>query len=144
MFLGSNSRMLSCYVIVDRILWGWLPKCHLFCFKTLTKLLLIFFSLVITACVLNQSKGHWLLNDTFNSIIFINLKLRTKHENVPSFQTVMEEDFSVTLELICLASSEKRFLLCYIHFFHYWKNMKTKNPITCYPWCWMQGLKIFI
>ena len=57
-------------------------------------------SLIVTTYILNQFRGHWLLNDTFNSIIFINLKLRTKHENVPSFQTVMEEDFSVALQLI--------------------------------------------
>jgi hypothetical protein len=36
------------------------------------------------------------------------LKLRIKHENAPYFQTLMEEDFSVTLELICLVSNIKK------------------------------------
>ncbi len=49
-----------------------------------------------------------MLNDTFNSTISINLKLRIEHENVPYFQTLLEEDFSVTLELICLVSNIKK------------------------------------
>jgi hypothetical protein len=36
------------------------------------------------------------------------LKLREKPKNAPSFQTLMEEDSSVALELICLASNIKR------------------------------------
>jgi hypothetical protein len=34
------------------------------------------FSLVVTACVLNQSRGHWLLSDAFHSAISMSLKLR--------------------------------------------------------------------
>ncbi len=56
------------------------------------------FSLVITACVLNQSRGHWLLNDAFHSAISMSLKLKKEPKNAPSFQTLMEEDFGVALE----------------------------------------------
>jgi hypothetical protein len=34
------------------------------------------FSLVVIACVLNQSRGHWLLSDAFHSTISMNLKLK--------------------------------------------------------------------
>jgi len=66
------------------------------------------FSVVITACVLNQSKGHWLLSDVFYSTIFMSLKLKKEPKNGPSFQTLMEEDFGVVLELICLASNIRK------------------------------------
>jgi hypothetical protein len=40
------------------------------------------------------------------------LKLRAKPKNAPFFQTLMEEDSNVALELICLASNiEKMFVL---------------------------------
>jgi hypothetical protein len=41
-------------------------------------------SLVVTN-VLNQSRGHWLLNDTLHSTISISLKLKEKPKNAPSF-----------------------------------------------------------
>ncbi len=42
-----------------------------------------------------------MLNDALNSTISITLKLRAQPKNAPSFQTLMEEDSSVALELIC-------------------------------------------
>ncbi len=82
---------------------------------------------------MNQSRGHWLLNDTFNSTISINLKLRTEYENVPSFQTLMEEDFSVALELICLASNIKKDVCIRLDFFLSFLKKYEKKPIICYP-----------
>jgi hypothetical protein len=38
----------------------------------------------------------------------MSLKLKEKPRNAPSFQTLMEEDFSVALELICLASNIRK------------------------------------
>jgi hypothetical protein len=38
----------------------------------------------------------------------MSLKLKEKSQNAPSFQTLMEEDFSVALELICLASNIRK------------------------------------
>ncbi len=31
---------------------------------------------IVSACVINQSHGHWLLNDTLHSIISMSLKLK--------------------------------------------------------------------
>jgi hypothetical protein len=33
-------------------------------------------SLVVSACVLNQSHGHWLLSDALNVTIFMRLKFK--------------------------------------------------------------------
>jgi hypothetical protein len=46
-----------------------------------------FFSPIATIYVLNQSRGHWLVNDALNSTISISLKLRTEPKNAFSFQT---------------------------------------------------------
>jgi hypothetical protein len=35
-----------------------------------------YFSLVVTNCILNQSRGHWLLSDAFHSTISMSLKLK--------------------------------------------------------------------
>ncbi len=67
------------------------------------------FSLFITICALNQSRGHWLLIYALNSAIFItSLKLKVELENAPSFQTLMEKDFIVALQLMCLASNIRK------------------------------------
>jgi hypothetical protein len=62
----------------------------------------------INAHVLNQSRGHWLLSNAFNFAISISLKLKVKHENALSFQTLMEKDYSMALELICFASNIRK------------------------------------
>jgi hypothetical protein len=38
----------------------------------------------------------------------VNLKLGEESKNAPSFQTLMEKDFGVALELICLASNIRK------------------------------------
>jgi hypothetical protein len=38
----------------------------------------------------------------------MNLKLREEPKNAPYFQTLMEEDFGVALEFICLASNIRK------------------------------------
>jgi len=60
-------------------------------------------SLVVIACVLNQSRGHWLLSDALHSTISMSLKLKEEPKNAPLFQTLMEKDYGVACELICLA-----------------------------------------
>ncbi len=39
-----------------------------------------YFGLVLSTCVLNHLKGNWLLNDTLNFIIFINMKFKNEIE----------------------------------------------------------------
>jgi hypothetical protein len=49
-----------------------------------------------------------LLSDALHFSIFINLKLKKKPKNAPSFQTLMEKDPDVALGLICLVSNIKK------------------------------------
>ncbi len=62
-------------------------------------------STIVMACVLNQSRGHWLLSNALHFAISISLKLKEKPKSAPSFQTLMQEDFGVALDLICLDSN---------------------------------------
>jgi hypothetical protein len=90
-------------------------------------------SLVVTTCVLNQSKGHWLLSGAFNFAISMSLKFKKKLKNAPSFQTLIEEDSSVALDMICLASNiRKKVCIVFGSFFSFLRKYE-KNPIICYP-----------
>jgi hypothetical protein len=51
-------------------------------------------SRVVTTCVLNQSHGHWLLNDVLYYAITMNTKLMEILQNPPSFG-IMDEDFGM-------------------------------------------------
>jgi hypothetical protein len=50
--------------------------------------------LVVFSCILNQFKGHWLLNDALNSAISMSLKFRDEIEST-TFDNLMEEDGNV-------------------------------------------------
>jgi len=52
-------------------------------------------SLVINACVLNQSRGHWLLFDALNVIITMNLKLKKEFKIALNLQDLIDGDFVV-------------------------------------------------
>jgi hypothetical protein len=75
------------------------------------------FSLIVTTCALNQSRGHWMLIYALNFAISISLKLKVKPKNAPSFQTSMEKDSSVALELICLTSNIKKKVYMVLDYF---------------------------
>jgi len=45
------------------------------------------FSSIVSACVRNQSCGHWLLNDALHFAISMNLKLKEENQVVPSFES---------------------------------------------------------
>ncbi len=62
-------------------------------------------SLIVIAYVLNQSKENWLLSDALHWWAW---NWKKKPKNTSSFQTLMEEDFGVALELICLASNIRK------------------------------------
>jgi hypothetical protein len=49
------------------------------------------FFLIVITYVLNQYRGHWLLNDALHFAISISLKLK-EPKNALSFQILMEED----------------------------------------------------
>ncbi len=85
------------------------------------------FSLIVTTCALNQSKGHWLLIYALNFAISISLKLKVELENTPSFQTSMEKDSSVALELICLAFNTRKKVCMVLHSFFSFLKKHEKN-----------------
>ncbi len=77
----------------------------------------------MSAYVLNQSRGHWLLNDTLNSTISMSLKFKDKIEIVTFFNNLMDEDGNVVFELACLISTSKKKLLTFwILFFPFKKK----------------------
>jgi hypothetical protein len=46
--------------------------------------------LVVSVCILNQSRGHWLLNDALNSAISMSLKFRDEIYST-TFDNLMEK-----------------------------------------------------
>jgi hypothetical protein len=75
-----------------------------------------------------------LLSDAFHFVISISLKLKEEPQNTPSFQTLMEEDFDVALELICFASNIKKkvcgVLDIFLSFLKKFDERKTHNMLT--------------
>jgi len=62
---------------------------------------------IVSTCILNQSKGHWLLSDALNSTISISLKFRDEIDYA-TFDNLIKEDGTVVYELSCLASNIKK------------------------------------
>jgi len=86
------------------------------------------------ACVLNQSRGHWLLSDDLHFAISMSLKLKEEPKNAPSFHTLMQEDFGVALDLICLASNIRKevcgVLDNFLSFLNKFDERKTHNMLA--------------
>jgi hypothetical protein len=64
-------------------------------------------SLVVSACVLNQSRGHWLLSGALKFSISMSLEFKDEID-FATFDNSMEEDGNVVYELSCLASNIKK------------------------------------
>jgi AAA15 family ATPase/GTPase len=75
------------------------------------------FPLVVNACVLNQSHGHWLLTNAFHFVITMNTKL-------------MDEDLGMVNELTLLASNIKKVLYC-SSFYFILKKYERKTHTCC-------------
>jgi len=83
---------------------------------------------ILTTYVLNQSHGHWLLNGTLNSIIFMVLKLRNAHEVLPSLQNLMEEESIIVDELTSFASNIRKEVSIVLEFFlSFLRNFEEKK-----------------
>jgi hypothetical protein len=66
---------------------------------------------IVFTYVLNQSKGHWLLNDVLNYAIYICLKLKGKKIISISFDSFMEEKPNiVVVELGCFTTRNHDFV----------------------------------
>jgi hypothetical protein len=65
------------------------------------------FGLAMSTCILNQSRGHWLLSDALNFAISMSLGFRDEID-FATFDNLMEEDGNIVYELSCLASNIKK------------------------------------
>jgi hypothetical protein len=80
---------------------------RLFFLYTLLLVTDVFF-LVVNACVMNQSKGHWLLLDALFIAITMICKFRKKAETNLFVDGLMEKDVIIGVELDLLASNLNR------------------------------------
>jgi len=62
---------------------------------------------VVFTCILNQSRGHWLLSDALKFSISMSPKFKDEIDST-TFDNLIEEDGNVGYELSCLASNIKR------------------------------------
>jgi len=66
-----------------------------------------FFGLIVSTCISNQSKAHWLLFDALNTTMSMSLKFKDEIDS-PTFDNLMDENENVVYELSCLASNIKK------------------------------------
>ncbi len=82
----------------------------------------------MSTCILNQSKGHWSLNDALNFAISMNLKFKYEIDYV-TFDNLMERDKNVVYELSCLAFNIKEEVVQVLDsFFSFLKKYFKKIP----------------
>jgi hypothetical protein len=67
----------------------------------------IFFS-TVSACVMNKSRGHWLLIGALFIVITMSCKLKEELKMNPILNNLVEEDVIVAIELDLLAFNIKR------------------------------------
>jgi hypothetical protein len=77
-----------------------------------------YFDLVVPTCILNQSRGHWLLSDALNYAISISLKFKDEIDST-TFDNLMEKDGNVVYELSYLASNIKTIIVHVLDFFFF-------------------------
>jgi hypothetical protein len=71
---------------------------------------------IVSICILNQSRDHWLLTNALNFVISISSNF--KNETTISFDNLMDEDAShIVLELTCLASNIKNEVVGVLDYF---------------------------
>lgn len=87
-------------------------------------------SLVVGACALNQSRGHWLLNWCTSFCNNHGNKTNGNFGKSPSFDNIIDEDFRMVDELPLLASNIKKEVCVIFHLllsFFSKKNEKKKS-----------------
>jgi hypothetical protein len=103
-------------------------------------------SLVIYVCVFNQSHGHWLLSDVLHSAISMSLKLKEENQILPSFESLMDDDSIVSVELSLLASNIRKEVInvldCFLSFFKIYDKKKTHNMIFLMLNPWYKSLHV--
>jgi hypothetical protein len=71
------------------------------------RIIVDYFGHVVSTYILHQSKGHWLLSDTLNFVISMNLKFKDEIDFI-TFDNLMEEDGNVVYDLSCSTSNIKK------------------------------------
>jgi len=101
--------------------------------------------LIVIACVLNQSSGHWLLYDALNSFITWSLKMKEKTRIQTTFDPLMD-DGRITFEFYLLASNIKKKVVGIFDFFltFLWSYGKKKTYNMLSSMLDGQGLKAFV
>ncbi len=90
------------------------------------------FGHIVSVCILNQSKGHWLLTDALNFTISMSLKFRDEID-FATFDNLMEEDENVVCELSCLASNIKKIVVQVLRsFLSFLKKNEEWNVHNCF------------
>ncbi len=74
---------------------------------------------VVTACVLNQSKNHWLLSDALHSTIIMCLKFKEDIINPFSLVNLINDDFGIAFELSFFASDIRKEVYNVLDFFFF-------------------------
>ncbi len=91
-------------------------------------------SLSVFACVLNQSIGHRSLLDALNFAITMSFKARDEMHLRPYFQSLMDDDIGLFLELTTLASNIKLkvfgVLDSFLSFLKTYEEKKTHNMLS--------------
>ncbi len=64
---------------------------------------------IVTICILNQSKSHWLLSDALQIAISMSLKLKEEMNNLLVLDVLVESnDFNLDIELEIFAKKHEQ------------------------------------
>ncbi len=87
----------------------------------------------VFACVLNQFRGHWLLNDALHFAISMSLKLKNENKIILSFESLMKDDSIISNELFLLAFNIRREVInvldSFLSFLKKYENRKVHNMV---------------
>jgi hypothetical protein len=78
---GYNLNLIAS-TLKSAISWGWPQEYH-FHWHDTYQIIIDFFGTIVIACISNQCKGHWLLNDALNFVISMSLKFKDKINFAP-------------------------------------------------------------
>jgi hypothetical protein len=72
---------------------------------------------IVIACVLNQSKDHWLCSDALNNAITVNSMLKEDIGIAKTLNQSMDDDCAITLEFVFFFFNIKKEVCDVFHFF---------------------------
>jgi hypothetical protein len=82
----------------------------------------------VVACVLNQSKSHWLLSNALQSTTIMHLKFKEKIINPSTLVSLIDDDFGIAFELSLFTSNIRREVCVVLDsFLSYFKNFEKRR-----------------